>query len=345
MRPLKSGVGHLNKPLRYDMGNEIEQKITDLEKRIQTEPDSANLHDRLLWLYHDNESLYGDPRRISHILGCVRRFPKEKMCRTPFVHVNPKLSPDGFKKVEAEWLRLLSENPNDVKITLGVANFYCSKDYKASIEVLKKFIEKDPGQAEIWLDLGRYTKNSKERLSYFLEAERRGAIQPNLLVWIAKSAVEAFENDTAKSYADKLLELVNTARAEFGEKLNWKEKGNSLFTKALEATGNRSAARDLIKAISAHAYHKHWGHTVLGLLALRNLDSDAALKHLEEAGSVVGDPRLSSYGPSMDLAKALCNLGKWTQVATYLRACENFWKDERIQIWVSMVESERMPDF
>ena len=171
------------------MGSEIEQKITELEKRIQTEPDSANLYDRLLWLYYDNEVLYGDPRRISHILRCVRWFPREKMCRTPFVHVDPKLSTDGFKEVEAEWLRLLSEYPNDVKITLGVANFYSSKDYKASIEVLKKFIEKDPGQAEIWLDLGRYTTDSKERLHYFLEAERRGAIQPNLLVWIAKSAV------------------------------------------------------------------------------------------------------------------------------------------------------------
>jgi len=327
------------------MGNEIEQKIAELEKRIQAEPASANLYDRLLWLYYDNEALYGDPRRISHILRCVRRFPKEKICRTPFVHVDPILSPDGFKEAETEWLRLLSEYPNDVKIALGVANFYCSKDYKTSIEVLKKFIEKNPSQAEIWLDLGRYTTNPKERLHYFLEAERIGAIQPNLLVWIAKSAVEAYENDTAKSYANKLLEFVNTARDEFGEKLDWTDKGKSLFTKALENTGNRSAARDLVSAISAHAYYKHWGHTVLGLLALRNHDSDSALKHLEESGSVVGDPRLSSYGPSMDLAKGLCNVGKRTQVASYLRACGIFWKDERIPIGMSMVESKRMPDF
>lgn len=327
------------------MTHEIDPKIESLEKRILIEPDSVNLYDSLLWMYLDNQSLHGHPRRINHILACIRRFPKEKMCRTPFVHIDSKISPEGFQEVETEWLRLLSENPNDVKIALGVANFYCTKDLKRSIDVLKNVIENDPGQTEVWLDLGRYTLDSKERLNYFLEAERQGAVQPNLLVWIAKSAVEAGENHTAEIYTRKLLALVDTLRAEFGNKLDWKEKGISLFTRALEATGNKSAATKLVDAISSHAFHKHWGHTVLGLLALRKNDLVAALKHLKESGSVVGDHRLSSYGPSMKLAKELCALSKWPQVASYLRACENFWKDERIPIWVSMVESKRMPDF
>lgn len=106
------------------MRSEIDQKIADLEKRIQTEPDSADLHDRPLWVYLDNEDLHGNPRRINHILRCVRQFPKEKMCRTPFVHVNPKVSPDGFKAVETEWLRFLSENPDDVKITPKFSSYY-----------------------------------------------------------------------------------------------------------------------------------------------------------------------------------------------------------------------------
>ncbi len=327
------------------MTYEVDPKIEALEKRILTEPDSVSLYDRLLWMYFDQESLHGHPNRINHILVCIRRFPRKKICRTPFVHIDPKISPDGFKTVENEWLKLLSENPDDAKVALGTANFYCTKDLKRSIEILRNIVDQNPSQAEVWLDLGRYTTDPKERLNYFQEAQRQGAIQPNLLVWIAISAVEAGEYKTAEAYAENLLELVDTARTEYGDMLDWKEKGRSLFAKALEATGDRSAASNLTSAISAHAYHKHWGHTVLGHIALQQEDLGTALKHLRESGSVVGDHRLSSYGPSMSLAKEICIRGEWSNVADYLRACETFYKDERLPIWISMIESKKIfPD-
>lgn len=165
------------------------------------------------------------------------------MCRSPFVHIDAKISPDGFKTVEAEWLRLLSENPNDSEIALGTANCYCPDDLERSIEVLKNAVCKDPSSADVWLDLGRYTTDPKERLNYFLEAERKGAEQPNLLVWIAKNAIEADENDTAENYAKKLLNFVDASRAEYGGKLDWEEKGSLLFKKALETTGDRASQR------------------------------------------------------------------------------------------------------
>ena len=327
------------------MKNDIDSKIKDLEESILTAPNSFDLHDRLLWMYLEDESLYADPRRINHILRCVRRFPRETVCRTPFVHINPRMSPDGFTAVEGEWLRQLSENPGDVKIALGVANFYCTKDLVKSIEILRTIIEKDPTQAEVWLELGRYTTDPKERLRYLLEAERKGAIQPNLIVWIAKSAADACEHDIATKYATSLLNTVDCLWAEYGNKLDWPEKGKSLFFRAIEETGNRSAASKLANAISEHAYYKHWGHTVLGLVALSREKLNEAIGHLKKSGSVSGDHRLSSYGPSMSLAEKLCAKKQWKDVAAYLRSCEQFWQDERLPIWISMVDSQRMPDF
>jgi hypothetical protein len=267
------------------------------------------------------------------------------MCRTPFVHVNPVISPEGFNEVESEWLRLLAENPEDAEIARGAANFYCAKDLNRSIEILRNIVDMDQSQADVWVDLGRYCTDPKEKLNFFKEAQRQVAIQPNLLVWIAKAAVEAGEFNTAEVYAKELLELVDTARAEYGDKLDWKEKGKSLFTRALEVTGDRSTASKLIRTISDNAYHKHWGHTVFGHIALHRNDLSFALNHLNESGAVVGDHRLSSYGPSLTLAKELCLRGKWSNVAEYLRACENFWKDERLPKWLSMVESHELPDF
>jgi tetratricopeptide (TPR) repeat protein len=321
------------------------KKIEELKKKILANPEAASLYDELLWIYFDQESLHNDPGRIDHILECIKRFPREFMCRTPFVNIDPKLSPEGFQKVEHEWKRLLDENPEDHLIALGAANFYCSKDVERARDILKIFVEKDSNQAEVWLHLGRYTNNPHERLCCFLEAQKKGATQPNLLVWIARSAIEACEFQTAEEYAIKLLDLVNNARNEYGDKLDWNEKGGALFNKALQDTGDRSNARKLVNEISAHAYHKHWGHTVLGHVSLQKGDLQAALSHLRESGEVAGDCRLSSYGPSLTLAKEICVLGEWASVAGYLKACETFWDDERLPIWVSMVESHKMPDF
>ncbi len=233
------------------MEHGINQAIDELEKQLLLEPNSPSLYDRLLWMYFDQESLYGHPRRINHIIACIRRFPRNTMCQTPFVQVDPKVSHDGFQRIEREWIRLLNENPEDAKIAIGAANFYCMKDLKQAIEILKSFIEKDPSQANVWLNLGRYITDPKESLYYLKEAQRRGAIQPNLLVWLARSAADACEFSTAESYGKELLGLVADARAKYGNKLDWKEKGKSLFSKALDATGICSGS-------TAHTRFQQW---------------------------------------------------------------------------------------
>jgi tetratricopeptide (TPR) repeat protein len=327
------------------MTYEPNKKIEELKKKILSNPEVASLYDELLWIYFDQESMYNDPNRIDHILACIKRFPREKMCRTPFVNIDPKLSPDGFQKVEIVWKRLLAENPEDHLIALGAANFYCTKDIEIAKDILEKILNKDSNLPEVWLHLGRYSNDPQKRLNCFIEAEKKGAKQPNLLVWIASSAIEACDYQTAEEYAIKLLDLVANARNEYGDKLDWNEKGGALFHKALQDSGNRSDASKLVNEITAHAYHKHWGHTVFGHVSLHKGDLQAALCHLRESGAVVGDHRLSSYGPSFTLAKEICSLGEWAHVAEYLKECESFWDDERLPIWVSMVESHKMPDF
>lgn len=142
-----------------------------------------------------------------------------------------------------------------------------------------------------------------------------------------------------------MLALVDNARVEYGDKLDWKEGGSSIWAKALNTTGNRTDATRLVRAISAHAYYKHWGHTVMGHVALHRDDLSSAVDHLRHSGDVVSDPRLSSYGPCFTLAKELCIRGAWSEVASYLQACESFWEDERLPIWRDQVECQELPSF
>jgi hypothetical protein len=247
--------------------------------------------------------------------------------------------------VEREWLRLLAENAGDAEVARGAANFISTSDLIAAAEVLRKIIDGDPNQAEVWIDLGRLSAEPAKRLRFFQEARQRGSKHPNLLVWISRAAIETGDLKTAEAIGLELLALVDNARVEYGDKLDWKERGSSIWAKALDTTGERSAATRLVRAISAHAYHKHWGHTVMGHVALHRDNLSFAVDHLRNSGAVVSDPRLSSYGPCFTLAKELCIRGAWSEVASYLQACESFWEDERLPIWRNQVECQELPNF
>jgi hypothetical protein len=327
------------------MVEEVISKVESLEAQLQSEPDSPSLREQLLWVYFEDQTLHGHLRRIEHILWYVRNFPRKVVCRSPLVKVNPAISSEGYRAVQKEWLRLLTENSSDPEITRGAALFINASDNARAVELLRSVIDKDPNQAEVWMELGRISSDPADRLSYLKEARRRGSKQPNLLVWIARTAVEVDDIMTAETVGFELLALVDAARAEYGDKLDWKEKGKSLWEKALKATGDKSAASQLVSAISDHAYRKHWGHTVLGHVALKQGVLRTAIDHLRESGAVVGDHRLSSYGPSFTLAKELCIEGAWSEVEAYLRACEWFWKDDRLKVWLDQVECRELPDF
>jgi len=91
----------------------------------------------------------------------------------------------------------------------------------------------------------------------------------------------------------------------------------------------------------------HYGHLVLGRLALRDGDMEKAKWHLLESGKTKGSPTLSSGGPRMALAKELLDRGERAAVVEFLRLCTAFWKtdDHRPEQWAYAIEHGKTPDF
>lgn len=83
-------------------------------------------------------------------------------------------------------------------------------------------------------------------------------------------------------------------------------------------------------AIAEHAFYKHWGHTVAGVVALRHGAVAEAVGHLLESAAVPGDFRLDAYGPSRLLAKALDAHGEHEAVRRYVDACAVFLTSEAL---------------
>ncbi len=121
--------------------------------------------------------------------------------------------------------------------------------------------------------------------------------------------------------------------------------------------GRDEQAADLARRSidAASSYEKSWnhanalngGHTVLGLLALKNGDIAKAVEELYASGDVHGSPQLSSFGPSMQLARELLLCGKTAEVLEFFRRCTLFWTSGGLwlDVWTRKVKRGRVPNF
>ncbi len=328
------------------MATEITPEIQALEEELRANPDSEQLRDAVLFEYFTpGLGLYGDARRVQHIVEYIRRFPRTSVARCPFAHVSAVEFPEAFQQVEREWQRLHEQFPADPEIARGYAAFVASGDFARALAILEGAIQKHPEDPELWLDVGRKHPDPVERLRALEKARRLGSTQPNLLAWMAAAAMRAEDTGTVERSGNEMLSRAQEARSQHGERLDWPERGRALWQRARAACDSDESATVLVRAIGQHAHDKHWGHTALGFLALRSGDTSTACSHLLQSAAIVGDCRLSSYGPSFLLARELCGVGKWSAVRDYLRACEAFWGDGRMGEWVRQVEEHETPDF
>lgn len=91
----------------------------------------------------------------------------------------------------------------------------------------------------------------------------------------------------------------------------------------------------------------HKGNLILGRIALREGDMNAARQYLRNAGNTPGSPQLNSFGPNMSLARELPEVGESEIVLEYLELCGNFWKSEfsEIRKWSKLVKNGKIPNF
>ena len=91
----------------------------------------------------------------------------------------------------------------------------------------------------------------------------------------------------------------------------------------------------------------HLGHTVLGLLALQRGDIAVANAELGKSGGTPGSPQLNTFGPTMQLAKALLKQGQTESVLAYLRQCRGFWEMGTVwlDLWEEKIRNEQVPNF
>ena len=128
------------------------------------------------------------------------------------------------------------------------------------------------------------------------------------------------------------------------------------MTKAAFAAGDWVRARRYAEEALEAARHGvfwwtgdaiHQGNIVLGRLALRESNLEAAKRYLLAAGKTPGSSALASLGPNMALAKELLDRGESAAVVEYLEECRTFWDGNRGKLaeWLALVRAGLHPDF
>lgn len=326
----------MNEPNRDDFAS--------LQSEVEKNPTSEAPRGRLLEALSADPERFDDPRRFELIEWFLEHNPRHALCTTPFMRVNAQTAPEAYGKLKARWLALVTDAPADPQLVRGAATFIAAESLDEGTRLLRAALAQRPDDAKLWLDLGRMSQDPRERLAAFERARDAGEMLPNLLVWIATASFKAGDYAKAERAAAELIQLVDDARARFGDKLDWPERGAEFWKRAREACANDADASELTDAIAQHAYRKHWANTVLGLLACRNEDLDRAVSYLRASADVRPEYRLSSYGPSLDLLREVCAGGRWEDGLEYLRTWEVAWDDPRLGQWIAAVKECRLPE-
>jgi tetratricopeptide (TPR) repeat protein len=199
--------------------------------------------------------------------------------------------------------------------------------------LLKRAHELDPGKPESNVALAKIYE--LRGMSATSEAEKK-ALARARYEQLVKAASGLPTDDPASS--DQLLTLAR-ASLDAGEL----DRAQTLAKSLLALVPRLQADPRFSSSVDGILHHSH---LILGRVALRKGDIEAAKANLLDAGRVGGSATLSSFGPNMTLAKELLENGEKETVLQYLELCRKFWTfSNRLDPWIEAIRKGQIPDF
>jgi len=157
------------------------------------------------------------------------------------------------------------------------------------------------------------------------------------LLDLARAGFDAGDLDRAEVLAKKLVALAPKMKQELA--------GTPSETDQQMKPDQRLRRMNMRWAVEQIWHH---GHLLLGRVALRRGDIEAAKTDLLEAGRLEDGRNFSSSGPNMALAKELLEKGEKDTVLQYFELCRKFWTyrgASALDSWTAAVRKGEMPNF
>jgi len=169
------------------------------------------------------------------------------------------------------------------------------------------------------------------------------------------STAEDYQPEWMPDFEEELFKSVAELGAARSEYERWVALGNiGLWNVDAGLTKNAERiAEELLRL--GEKYKNDWNygnsihkaHLILGRIALREGNVDAAVEHLIAAGETLGSPQLDSFGPKMILAKELLEVDIREPVGEYIKLCRTFWLLDggQLSAWDEIISRGDVPNF
>jgi len=316
--------------MMLQQSNLTEEEVQKLEEQIKSDPNNLFVRAKLIGFYshHQFDSDAARKEYVRHAIWLIANHPDIPAAGTPAIEMDPVIDPDGYQEAKRLWLKHVETHDTNTAIIGNAASFFLISDSNLAEQLLKKAQTLEPKNPK-WpqqlahlyrLEFNRQTADSNsnpaikalEQMEKSLQLSSSEVEKFYMLADLAKNAFDAGDANKAQSYARELIALA----PKYSRDWNY---GNAI----------------------------HYGNIVLGRIALRAGNLDAAKKYLLEAGKTPGSPQLNSFGPNMTLANELLEKGEKDVVLQYFGLCAKFWKmgQEKLKDWTALVKGGRSPDF
>ena len=284
-----------------------------LRQRVLQNPGDAPARARLMGhtmhYWHEEDA---ERTKEEQIVWFVANMPDASILASD-VDIDSVGEGNAYALLKRLYVEALDRRPRDVAILVNYAALIDVPETGEAIALLKRAIAIRPKDSSLY-----------ERLGHAHALESRGvhgACDPQQASLALDAFLKARELGGGVSRTDVLQEAYDARRFDLVE-------------------------REAVTALEeGQADDVHVAHTLLGRLALSRGDVATAKRQLLDSARVKGSPVLDSFGPSMDLAKALLAQGERSTVLAYLVATGEFWKDERQVEWTERLREGKTPDW
>jgi hypothetical protein len=326
--PAKGIQKTLERIVRLRCRGFLETDAQRCEQHLEAQPEEFVLRLALLGYYFTRASHFPADRaaRQRHSLWVIEHRPETEVAGSPNCYIAPKEG-EPYRRAKELWLRHAGEPGVTAKVLGNAANFFTINEPSLSKRFLKRAMSLDP-ENPAW----------PERLSFVYSLQSRSSP-----LELGRSAAKSLKHlDQARRLTrddlNKTMLLMDTAKAALraGEFARARETAEALLRAAAKVEWPPA---DLL----------HCAHTVLGRLALREGDVDAAKCQLALAAEALATKQgVHPPGPrELRLAQELLERGERAAVINYLNRCRASWEGpwHRAKDWISAIQHGEKPDF
>jgi hypothetical protein len=322
-----------------------EEQVVWLEMQRDTADRALAARTVLLGKYFLGKKKAVRAARATHIYWIIEHHPDFKVAGSPDAALFKFQEPVAYKPAKELWLQQCEANQSNAAVLGNAARFFLLNEPEIAEKLFLQAQRIEPDNPQ-WHELlaqlhSLSARHGSEELRNRKAHQSLVELEMAEQIRSAHSGISSEEESQVTELLMRIHTLPNRARAAF-------EAGELTFARQFaEECLALATSGEIPEFFRNDGNAIHYGHLVLGQVALQEGELERAKAHLIESGRTTGSPNLGSFGPNMSLAKEMLERDERGIVLEYLDLCGTFWKmgSDQLAEWKDQIAQGKTPEF